>query len=352
MLITAIIFLIINYIFNLMLPWITSEDSAVWNKSSPEEYQQYLERTRNMAPRFMIKGWFCALACKVKTLSDSGSAYHYETVASANRERVKEEKCYSYEGEEVFHYDKWLDLSDWQKMADIPTTDQFMTIVSFSFESVPGDEYTKLEQDTFISNYKAYVKDLDAYTGKFKERHQIMTGHDTDSFREVFVKQEKLEIDDTEDDDDKKDVEKNQVSELFDVKEPSNTFSIITPGVTPPWYTRKSVLFITSALAISLIPKILISFSARKFSFHVKKIYFSDPENPFTDYMFIKQPTAPYTGPGRGHMPLLSSDRSYERQRVEVEHKPAGDNQTTASKPGAVLSLYQDVAQMSESQNY
>ena len=57
MLITAIVFLVLSYILNLtLLCSPLSVDAAVFNKATPEDYQEYLERTRNMAPRHMIKG--------------------------------------------------------------------------------------------------------------------------------------------------------------------------------------------------------------------------------------------------------------------------------------------------------
>ena len=67
----------------------------------------------------------------------------------------------SYEGSDVFHYDKWLDLTDLSCLDLVPGP-SFMTIVSFRseffirsmttipflvfrFESLPGDEYTRHE---------------------------------------------------------------------------------------------------------------------------------------------------------------------------------------------------------------
>ena len=67
----------------------------------------------------------------------------------------------SYEGSEVFHYNKWLDLTDLSCLDLVPGS-SFMTIVSFRsefyfrsvttipfpvsrFEVLPGDEYTRHE---------------------------------------------------------------------------------------------------------------------------------------------------------------------------------------------------------------
>ena len=50
----------------------------------------------------------------------------------------------SFEGSEVFHYDKWLDMTD-KSLLDLDLGSGFMTIVSFKFESLPGDEYTRHE---------------------------------------------------------------------------------------------------------------------------------------------------------------------------------------------------------------
>ena len=48
----------------------------------------------------------------------------------------------SNESSEVFHFDKWLDPTN----MSLPDMDpRVMTIVSFRFESVPGDEYTQHE---------------------------------------------------------------------------------------------------------------------------------------------------------------------------------------------------------------
>ena len=89
--ITAIVFVVLMYLIMLGgLCHLDQEDSAVMKKTSIEDFQEYLERVRNMAPRDMIEG----------------SSYHYETVPNiTDRDKSRSEKVKSFSGAETFHYD-------------------------------------------------------------------------------------------------------------------------------------------------------------------------------------------------------------------------------------------------------
>ena len=88
----------------------------------------------------------------------------------------------------------------------------------------------------FKTNFKNYVSALDAHTRKFRRKTQIFEGCDPESFREVFVKRRKIKDavknDDEDDDDD------------------TFTFSVMNPDIKEPWYCSRTVLIITTLLAI------------------------------------------------------------------------------------------------------
>ena len=152
-----------------------------------------------------------------------------------------------------------------------------------------------------------------------------MTGHNGDTFREVFVKQDKTE-EDTEDKDDDK--EKGMVEEAFSM-DPNHSFSIINQNMSEPWYASKTLLIITTILAVSLFQKMMVSLSARKYSFHVKKVFFSDPRHPFTNYTFIRNPVVPYTGIDQSeysitcHLTKLTNHRTTQGSHASAQlHGP------------------------------
>ena len=102
--------------------------------------------------------------------------------------------------------------------------------------------------ETFETNFKNYVRDLDAHTGKFRRKTQIFEGCDPESFREVFVKRKKSKDpvkNDEDDDDDGNDDDGNDDDGTF-------TFSIMNPDVKEPWYCSRTVLIITTLLAIRI----------------------------------------------------------------------------------------------------
>ena len=88
--------------------------------------------------------------------------------------------------------------------------------------------------ETFETNFKNYVRDLDAHTGKFRRITQMFEGCDQESSREVFVKRKKV-----------KDAVKNG-----DGNYDTFTFSVMSPDMKEPWYCSRTVLIITTLLAI------------------------------------------------------------------------------------------------------
>ena len=77
MLITAIVFLLLLYLMNLALLCTNTEDQAVMNKTTVENFHEFVQRATSMSPSVLIEG----------------SSYHYETVpAPSNRSRSRQEK--------------------------------------------------------------------------------------------------------------------------------------------------------------------------------------------------------------------------------------------------------------------
>ena len=95
--------------------------------------------------------------------------------------------------------------------------------------------------ETFETNFKNYVSDLDAHTRKFRRKTQIFEGCDPESFREVFVKRRKIK--DAVKNDDEDDDDGNDDDDTF-------TFSVMNPDIKEPWYCSRTVLIITTLLAI------------------------------------------------------------------------------------------------------
>ena len=96
--------------------------------------------------------------------------------------------------------------------------------------------------ETFETNFKNYVRDLDSNTEKFWRKTQILEGCNPEIFQEVFVKRKKFK-DDFKDDDD---IDNDNEDYHF-------TFSIINPDMKKPWYCSKAVLIISTLLAIRQI---------------------------------------------------------------------------------------------------
>ena len=70
-----------------------------------------------------------------------GKSYHYiyhdRMRTARNRTKVT-----SFEGDEEFKFSKWLDISE---HPDIVFDKTHINVVKFSYEAIPGDEYTKHE---------------------------------------------------------------------------------------------------------------------------------------------------------------------------------------------------------------
>ena len=56
MMITAIVFLLLLYTMNLALLCTNTEDKAVMNKTSVENFHEYVQRATSMAPQLQIEG--------------------------------------------------------------------------------------------------------------------------------------------------------------------------------------------------------------------------------------------------------------------------------------------------------
>ena len=71
----------------------------------------------------------------------TGKSYHYiyhdRMRTARNRTKVT-----SFEGDEEFKFSKWLDISE---HPDIVFDKTHINVVKFSYEAIPGDEYTKHE---------------------------------------------------------------------------------------------------------------------------------------------------------------------------------------------------------------
>ena len=56
MVITATVFLVLLYVMNLAQLCTNTEDKAVINKASVENFREYIQRAINMAPSVLIEG--------------------------------------------------------------------------------------------------------------------------------------------------------------------------------------------------------------------------------------------------------------------------------------------------------
>ena len=71
MVITATVFLVLLYLMNLAQLCTNTEDKAVINKASVENFREYVQRATNMAPSVLIEGEYPAI---VKLRSRSGES--------------------------------------------------------------------------------------------------------------------------------------------------------------------------------------------------------------------------------------------------------------------------------------
>ena len=76
----------------------------------------------------------------------TGKSYHYiyhdRMRTARNRTKVT-----SFEGDEEFKFSKWLNISE---HPDIVFDKTHINVVKFSYEAIPGDEYTKHELGNII----------------------------------------------------------------------------------------------------------------------------------------------------------------------------------------------------------
>ena len=73
MLITATVFLVLLYLMNLAQLCTNTEDKAVINKASVENFREYVQRATNMAPSVLIEGEYPAIV-KLRYRSRSGES--------------------------------------------------------------------------------------------------------------------------------------------------------------------------------------------------------------------------------------------------------------------------------------
>eukprot|EP00092_Neocalanus_flemingeri_P006056 GFUD01006527.1.p1 GENE.GFUD01006527.1~~GFUD01006527.1.p1 ORF type:complete len:339 (-),score=77.30 GFUD01006527.1:141-1157(-) len=337
--ITGIIFVILAYLTHWSLVCQSDEDKAIRRRNTVQELHNYFETAKNMSPRDKI----------------SGTAYHYEHEVDHNGKR-KRVKRSSYEGEETFIYDKWLDQSEFPDIGPI-TKENPITIVAFTFECEPGDSYTAEELETFKSNYKSYVEQLDSNTGKFRHWIQVLVGSKSETFRTTFVKKNKKEEDDNNEDKDEKEQSENKEDKLeaLDEDDSKHIFSVTGEGnFELPWYMNKTLLLFLNILCMSFLLKVMINIKAKKYHFVIKKLFFSDPRNPKKNYTFISNPVMPYMGPGRDQMPLVSSTQPtgvYARTNQTVVQKPFALADTFLEK-NALISYFEDIKKHPDCQNY
>jgi len=330
LMITGIIFLLLAFIFN-CFSWNDTDDKAVKRRSTLKELEKYFEQAKNMAPRDQI----------------SGKAYHEESSVNHNGKRTTEEKV-SYEGSETFVYDKWFDISEFPDIGPA-TQENPLTVVAFTFQSKPGDSYTAAELELFRSNYKTYVEQLDADTGKFRNWLQVLSGNDSEEYHTKFVKKSKRG-----DSLDGYDVEKKDEINFDDILEDKYEHIFSVGPENLPWYMNKTLLFFLNFFCLSFLLKVIINNKCKRYDFVIKKVFYSNPKNPFDNYNFVTNPVMPYMGQGRETMPLVSATQArglYTRTNPTVLHQPYGSCKTS-STPNTLISFFEDIKNHQDCQDY
>jgi len=303
---TSIIFIPLFYILNFCLYFSHDERQAISNQTNPDGFHKYFTKATEMSPGVSIQG------------KSYHYIYHDRMRTARNRTKVT-----SFEGDEEFKFSKWLDISE---HPDIVFDKTHINVVKFSYEAIPGDEYTKHELDTFHQNFKSYVKDLDELSGKFHYKTKTFQGYDEETYEIRF-------------------------EERRDDDPPSYVIGVCEQDYKAPWYSNTYIMFILNCLCVSFFLRVLVSSRCRNHSFTIRKKFFSDPRKPVTDYNFILNPTLPHTGLGREGMPLVSSttgQRKYVRDdQPQIVYKPyQPEPESSQEGENKLISYFDDITKL------